>query len=54
MNTITFIAEQPKKIISNQFKNAMTTALYFGLLYGSAFAFIALTSFTWINFKSIY
>ncbi|WP_413479319.1 hypothetical protein [Vibrio hibernica] len=53
MNTIKLTAEQPE-IISNKFKSVLTTALHFGLLYGSAFVFIALTAFTWINFKSIY
>ncbi len=54
MNTIKLTAEQPETIISNRFKSVLTTALHFGLLYGSAFVFIALTAFTWINFKSIY
>ncbi|WP_194088943.1 hypothetical protein [Vibrio hibernica] len=54
MNTITFTAEQPKTTLSNKLKSAIKIALHVGLLYGSAFVFIALTAFTWINFKFIY
>ncbi|SJN20102.1 hypothetical protein FM109_02875 [Vibrio casei] len=50
MSSTTIIQEPSSITINKKLKSTLTTAMHFTLLYGTAFAFIGLTAFTWINF----